>query len=162
MNEVSQALDRSRESHSTICGELRFGTQSALESREGDDVESPGVTDSFSETRGGGGGIRTPGTVSGTAVFKTAAFNRSATPPEFQCIRARPSDQRGRAAVCARRVSDGRTRRLSARLRRASVRTTRPLLRDLSLADAWHDGGSSAAAICDRGSATGDVMIRRP
>ena len=30
---------------------------------------------------GGGGGIRTPGTLSGTAVFKTAAFNRSATPP---------------------------------------------------------------------------------
>jgi len=30
---------------------------------------------------GGGGGIRTPGTVSGTAVFKTAALNHSATPP---------------------------------------------------------------------------------
>gem|GEM_PF-2569244 len=31
---------------------------------------------------GGGGGIRTHGTVSGTAVFKTAALNHSATPPE--------------------------------------------------------------------------------
>ena len=30
----------------------------------------------------GGGGIRTPGTVARTAVFKTAAFDRSATPPE--------------------------------------------------------------------------------
>src|SRR5437764_6871370 len=30
---------------------------------------------------GGGGGIRTHGTVAGTAVFKTAALNRSATPP---------------------------------------------------------------------------------
>jgi hypothetical protein len=37
---------------------------------------------------GGGGGIRTPGTVSGTAVFKTAAFNHSATPPAgSQCKR---------------------------------------------------------------------------
>src|SRR5919109_132550 len=30
---------------------------------------------------GGGGGIRTHGTVPRTAVFKTAAFNHSATPP---------------------------------------------------------------------------------
>jgi hypothetical protein len=30
---------------------------------------------------GGGGGIRTPETLSGLTVFKTAAFNRSATPP---------------------------------------------------------------------------------
>ena len=29
----------------------------------------------------GGEGIRTPGTVAGTAVFKTAAFDHSATPP---------------------------------------------------------------------------------
>ena len=31
---------------------------------------------------GGGGGIRTPGTREGTSVFKTGAFNHSATPPE--------------------------------------------------------------------------------
>jgi hypothetical protein len=31
--------------------------------------------------RGGGGGIRTPETLSGLTVFKTAAFNHSATPP---------------------------------------------------------------------------------
>ena len=31
---------------------------------------------------GGGRGIRTPGTVSRTAVFKTAAFNHSAIPPQ--------------------------------------------------------------------------------
>ena len=30
---------------------------------------------------GGEGGIRTPGTLSGTAVFKTACFNRSHTSP---------------------------------------------------------------------------------
>jgi hypothetical protein len=30
---------------------------------------------------GGGGGIRTPETLSGLTVFKTAAFNHSATPP---------------------------------------------------------------------------------
>ena len=31
---------------------------------------------------GGGGGIRTPGTLASSTVFKTAAFNRSATPPQ--------------------------------------------------------------------------------
>jgi hypothetical protein len=31
--------------------------------------------------RGGGGGIRTPETLSGLTVFKTAGFNRSPTPP---------------------------------------------------------------------------------
>lgn len=31
---------------------------------------------------GGGGGIRTPGRVSPTSVFKTDAFNHSATPPK--------------------------------------------------------------------------------
>ena len=30
---------------------------------------------------GGGGGIRTPGTLARTTVFKTVAFVRSATPP---------------------------------------------------------------------------------
>jgi hypothetical protein len=30
---------------------------------------------------GGGGGIRTPETLSSLTVFKTAAFNHSATPP---------------------------------------------------------------------------------
>src|SRR5260370_37834207 len=32
---------------------------------------------------GGGGGIRTPETLSSLTVFKTAAFNHSATPPQF-------------------------------------------------------------------------------
>jgi hypothetical protein len=31
---------------------------------------------------GGGGGIRTHETLSGLTVFKTAAFNHSATPPQ--------------------------------------------------------------------------------
>ena len=33
---------------------------------------------------GGGRGIRTPGTLSSTAVFKTACFNRSHIPPRFR------------------------------------------------------------------------------
>ena len=33
---------------------------------------------------GGGGGIRTHGTLARTQVFKTCAFNHSATPPTFQ------------------------------------------------------------------------------
>jgi hypothetical protein len=32
---------------------------------------------------GGGGGIRTPVRITAEAVFKTAAFSRSATPPYF-------------------------------------------------------------------------------
>ena len=35
------------------------------------------------EKSGGGRGIRTPGTVSRTAVFKTARFNHSRIPPRF-------------------------------------------------------------------------------
>ncbi len=31
----------------------------------------------------GGGGIRTPGRVTPSPVFKTGAFNRSATPPSY-------------------------------------------------------------------------------
>jgi hypothetical protein len=40
------------------------------------------------QNQGGGEGIRTPGTVPRTAVFKTAAFDHSATPPRVQnnCI----------------------------------------------------------------------------
>src|SRR5690606_33897711 len=35
---------------------------------------------------GGGGGIRTPGTREGPAVFKTAAIDRSATPPAARSL----------------------------------------------------------------------------
>jgi hypothetical protein len=35
----------------------------------------------YSKIYGGGGGIRTPETLSGLTVFKTAGFNRSPTPP---------------------------------------------------------------------------------
>ena len=38
---------------------------------------------------GGEGGIRTPGTLSGTPVFKTGAINHSTTPPNFVAVRAR-------------------------------------------------------------------------
>ena len=34
---------------------------------------------------GGGRGIRTPGALSGTTVFKTAGFNRSPIPPHWKC-----------------------------------------------------------------------------
>ena len=37
---------------------------------------------------GGEGGIRTPDTLSGTAVFKTAAINHSATSPCFSLSRS--------------------------------------------------------------------------
>ena len=51
--------------------------------------------------RGGGGGIRTPGTLSGPTVFKTAGFNRSPTPPfrivPFRIVLCRGN--RGRAAT---------------------------------------------------------------
>ena len=36
---------------------------------------------------GGGRGIRTPGTLPGTAVFKTAAIDHSAIPPRRRCTR---------------------------------------------------------------------------
>jgi hypothetical protein len=36
---------------------------------------------------GGGGGIRTPGTLSGPTVFKTAGLNRSPTPPFFKSLK---------------------------------------------------------------------------
>src|SRR5690242_10274623 len=36
---------------------------------------------SDASNRGGGGGIRTPETLSSLTVFKTAGFNRSPTPP---------------------------------------------------------------------------------
>ena len=42
---------------------------------------------------GGGRGIRTPGTVSRTVVFKTTAIDHSAIPP-FITLRALPSDSR--------------------------------------------------------------------
>ena len=38
---------------------------------------------------GGGGGIRTPETLPGLTVFKTAAFNHSATPPLFSVAAVR-------------------------------------------------------------------------
>ena len=40
----------------------------------------------FARAGGGGGGIRTHGTVSGTPVFKTGALNRSATPPSLDFV----------------------------------------------------------------------------
>ena len=56
-------------------------------------------------TDGGRGGIRTPGTVSGSAVFKTAALDHSATLPED-------------GATCRTRTDD--------------LRFTKPLLYQLS------------------------------
>ncbi len=40
----------------------------------------------YQTVHGGEGGIRTHGTVAGTAVFKTAAFNHSATSPHDHVI----------------------------------------------------------------------------
>src|SRR6266545_6664736 len=57
----------------------------------------------FSYENGGGGGIRTHGGLTPTAVFKTAAFNRSATPPHSS-IRPwrRPPGCGRRRAPCGR------------------------------------------------------------
>src|SRR3954465_14446216 len=58
------------------------------------------------EVNGGGRGIRTPGTLSGTAVFKTACFNRSHIPPHsILTVREQPSGVaaqvlRGRPMTC--------------------------------------------------------------
>jgi hypothetical protein len=43
---------------------------------------------------GGGRGIRTPGTVSGSVVFKTTAIDHSAIPPRSHFIRIPPSGAR--------------------------------------------------------------------
>ena len=43
---------------------------------------------------GGGGGIRTHGTLSRTPVFKTGAFDHSATPPVGPCYRPDPDSER--------------------------------------------------------------------
>src|SRR3954453_1838648 len=56
---------------------------------------------------GGGRGIRTPGTLSGTAVFKTACFNRSHIPPLLiLAVAALPS------AVSQRALFDASSRHL--------------------------------------------------
>ena len=52
---------------------------------------------------GGEGGIRTHGTVSGSAVFKTAAFNRSATSPARADSSALQRSQPGRFIRCSPR-----------------------------------------------------------
>ena len=53
------------------------------------------------EKRGGGGGIRTLEALSSLAVFKTAAFNRSATPPScsVQAARAWPQSRGAASAL---------------------------------------------------------------
>ena len=59
---------------------------------------------------GGGGRIRTHGTREGTTVFKTAAFNHSATPPLSPII-YRFSSRSGESGGLARRATGGRRRR---------------------------------------------------
>src|SRR5450432_4163776 len=54
---------------------------------------------------GGGGGIRTHGTVTSTPVFKTGALNRSATPPVVRV--AGSSTGRGGRVNPSARASDG-------------------------------------------------------
>src|SRR3954454_17496274 len=57
--------------------------------------------------RGGGRGIRTPGTLSGTAVFKTACFNRSHIPPlPILAVEGLP------LAVCQQALFDASSRHL--------------------------------------------------
>ena len=50
-------------------------------------AENPGSGHAFLVgKRGGGGGIRTPETLTGLTVFKTAGLNRSPTPPQTNYI----------------------------------------------------------------------------
>jgi hypothetical protein len=51
----------------------------------------PDRENAFAGASGGGGGIRTHGTLSRTPVFKTGAFDHSATPPGQAHLRARGS-----------------------------------------------------------------------
>ena len=60
---------------------------------------------------GGGRGIRTPGTVSGPTVFKTAAIDRSAIPPHQRLEPHSSSHQERRLAVTfAKALTPYRTR----------------------------------------------------
>ena len=45
------------------------------------EIYKPLFLNTFIELDGGGGGIRTHGRVAPSSVFKTGAFNHSATPP---------------------------------------------------------------------------------
>ncbi len=45
---------------------------------------------------GGGSGIRTPGTLTGTSVFKTDAIDRSAKPPFFSTLKHPLAFSRGK------------------------------------------------------------------
>lgn len=64
----------------TACASVRnsFGS-----SDSGRVIENAGKTADSSGKTIGGGGIRTPGTVARTTVFKTVPFSRSGTPPLF-------------------------------------------------------------------------------
>ena len=55
---------------------------------------------------GGGRGIRTPGTLAGTTVFKTAGFNRSPIPPDNSIVR-RMCDPAHRRWIVGRAASPG-------------------------------------------------------
>ena len=73
-----------------------------------------------SELDGGGGGIRTPGTRKGTTVFKTVAFDHSATPPGGR-VMLRPSRFVKRASpIKLLRAVRSRARRSAATTRRSA------------------------------------------
>ena len=59
------------------------------------------VWDVLGRASGGRGGIRTHGTLSRTAVFKTAAFNRSATRPYQRLLKSMPHYTGAGAATSA-------------------------------------------------------------
>ena len=54
----------------------------ALAATENCDCQEPHKSQESAHLKGGWGGIRTPGSLSTTAVFKTAALNHSATHPK--------------------------------------------------------------------------------
>ena len=73
------------------------------------------------EYSGGGRGIRTPETLAGLAVFKTAAFNHSAIPPSAPQTSSRPDAAGGiGTAIADRFVSEGASTSLTMFLPRST------------------------------------------
>ena len=72
---LSQGLDKKGHWREQTCAQR--AAKSILQAKEPWEREN-------SRLSGGGGGIRTHETLSGLTVFKTVAFNRSATPPTLK------------------------------------------------------------------------------
>ena len=108
---------------------------------------------------GGGRGIRTPGTLPGTAVFKTARFNHSRIPPrqrsgvffQFTTMAARSEAAsvapRSHTNHCGRHIpSDGNAARMRANIQEASQAQASPMptTDDTALTRAGYASGAAS------------------